>query len=198
MRELLIATGNKSKLPGLRIGLAGLPFEILTLNDIDKHGEVEESAETIEGNAIIKAMTYAIRSQKLTLADDSGLEVDALDGRPGVRSARYVPGIDSDRYQKVLDEMKDVPDEKRTARFVSVIAICDPQKDYKVSTSRGTCEGRIIHEPKGTHGFGYDPIFYANVLKKTFAESPIEELAPVSHRGNAMAKAREALLKEFV
>lgn len=198
MRELLVATMNKGKVPGIQLGLKGLPFQIISLLDLPESREVEETANSFEGNAIIKAMTYAMRTGKLTLADDSGVKVDALNGRPGVRSARYVPGTDEDRYRKVLEEMKDVPDEKRTGRYVDMIAICDPEQGYRVMTFRGECECMVLREPSGTKGFGYDPIFRINELGKTFGECELEELEGIGHRSRALAKAREILLKEFV
>lgn len=197
MRELLIATSNKGKLPGITLGLKGLPFEYLTLADVPNLGEVEETGETFEGNAIIKAITYALRSGKLTLADDSGVEADALGGRPGVQSARYVAGSDKDRYMKVLEEMKDVPDELRTGRYVDVIAVCDPDQNFKVMTWRGECLCHITREPMGDHGFGYDPIFIIDELQKTFGECTVEELEGFNHRSRALAKAYPYLAKIY-
>ncbi|MEN9561684.1 MAG: hypothetical protein RIQ56_957 [Candidatus Parcubacteria bacterium] len=193
MRELLIATRNTNKIPGLMVYLTGLPLQPISLSDVGDTAEVSETAQTFEGNAIIKACTYAFRSGKLTLADDSGFVVDALHGKPGVLSARYVPGRDIDRYEKVLEEMREIPERERSARYVAAIAICDPNRGYEVRTAVGICEGLVAREPRGHNGFGYDPIFYANELKKTFAEATLEEKSPVSHRGKAMAEIRKAL-----
>jgi XTP/dITP diphosphohydrolase len=198
MREILLATSNAGKIPGIKQGLEGVSFSYKTLVDFPHIGDVEENAATMEGNAIAKAMSYAVRSAMLTIADDSGVEVDALDGRPGVKSARYVQGSDEDRYRAVLAEMENVPDEKRTGRYVAVIAVCDPQQNYRVMTWRGECEGIILREPRGSGGFGYDPIFEIAGLGKTFAELSIDELVGVSHRSKAFAEAREMLKKEFV
>ena len=199
-RKLLIATRSKGKFPEIVSLLEGMPFEFLNLNDvpdIPKGYEVEEPAETFEGNAIIKAMTLGKKSGLLTLADDAGLEVDAMGGRPGVYSARYAPGTDEDRYVKLLSELKNIPENERTARFKAVIAIYDPEND-KVRTCDGTYEGIIAREPKGTSGFGYDPVFYCVKLGKTTAEMTLEEKNSVSHRGEALRKARVILEQDFI
>jgi XTP/dITP diphosphohydrolase len=151
---------------------------------------------TFEGNAIIKAMTVGKKTGFLTLAEDSGLEVDALGGRPGVYSARYAPGTDKDRYTKLLQELKDVPNEKRRARFTTVVAIYDPISD-KVRTCTGAYEGTITFEPVGENGFGYDPVFFSTELQKTGAQMTLEEKNAVSHRGKAVRKAKEILATEF-
>ena len=199
-RKLLIATRSKGKFPEIVSLLEGMPFEFLNLNDvpdIPKGYEVEEPAVTFEGNAIIKAMTLGKKSGLLTLADDAGLEVDAMGGRPGVYSARYAPGTDEDRYMKLLGELKNIPENERTARFKAVIAIYDPEND-KVRTCEGTYEGIIASEPKGTSGFGYDPVFYCVKLGKTTAEMTLEEKNSVSHRGEALRKARVILEQDFI
>lgn len=199
MRELLIATGNAGKRREIREALGEVPFEIKSLADFHEpvRVDVEETGVTFEENAILKAKTYAMRTGKLTLAEDSGLEVGALGGRPGVLTARYAPGSDEDRYRKLLDEMKDVPDEKRTARFVAVVAIYDPAGG-KTRTCEGEYHGRITREPHGGGGFGYDPVFFSDELQKTGAEMSVAEKNSVSHRGRAIGKARELLLAEFV
>jgi len=199
-RKLLIATRSKGKFPEIVSLLEGMPFEFLNLNDvpeIPKGYEVEEPAETFEGNAIIKAMALGKKSGLLTLAEDAGLEVDALSGQPGVYSARYAPGTDKDRYMKLLSELKNVPEKERTARFKAVIAIYDPEND-RVRTCEGTYEGVIASEPKGTNGFGYDPVFYNVELGKTYAEMTLEEKNSVSHRGAALRKARVILEQDFI
>ncbi|MCR4325742.1 MAG: RdgB/HAM1 family non-canonical purine NTP pyrophosphatase [Patescibacteria group bacterium] len=197
MRELLIATSNPGKLREIRDALGDIPFEVLTLAGVEAGEEVEETGETFEENAILKAKTYGERTGKLTLAEDSGLEVDALGGRPGVMTARYAEGSDEDRYHKLLDEMKHVPDEKRGAQFRAVVAIYDPEGG-KVHTRTGAYRGRITREPSGAGGFGYDPIFFSDELQKVGAEMSPQEKNSVSHRGKAIAKAREILLSEFV
>lgn len=198
--KVLIATRSKGKFPEITNMLEGLPFEFLNLNDvveIPKGYEVEEPATTFEGNAIIKAMTLGKKTGLLTLADDSGLEVDALGGRPGVYSARYAPGTDKDRYEKLLGELKDVLEEKRTARFRCVLAVYDPITD-KICTCDGTFEGVIALEPRGDNGFGYDPIFFSPQFGKMSAELSTEEKNSVSHRGVALSKMKEIIRSEFV
>jgi len=196
---LLIATRSKGKFPEIVAKLKGLPFEYVNLNNtnLSKDFEVDEPALTFEGNAIIKAMTIGKKTGILTLAEDAGLEVDALDGRPGVYSKRYASGTDEDRCKKLLGELRNIPDEKRTASFVAVTAIYDPDND-KIRTCRGVYVGRITSKPTGTNGFGYDPIFYNTKLHKTNAEMSIEEKNGVSHRGKALQKAAKILKKEFV
>ncbi|MDO8504888.1 MAG: RdgB/HAM1 family non-canonical purine NTP pyrophosphatase [Candidatus Liptonbacteria bacterium] len=199
-KKLLLATRNKGKFPEIVSELKNIPFDFLNLNDVASlppEYEVEESAVTFEGNAIIKAMTLGKKTGLLTLADDSGLEVDALGGRPGVYSARYAPGSDEDRYRKLLGELENVPDDKLGAQFHCSAAIYDPATD-KVRTCEGIYRGRIIREPRGANGFGFDPIFWNEQLEKTNAEMSLEEKNSVSHRGMALAKAREILEKEFV
>ena len=194
MRKLLIATRNRSKIPEIQKGLVGLSFELSTMDDVGFPADftVEETAQTFEGNALIKAFICGKRSGLLTLADDSGLSVDALNGEPGVRSARYAPGNDVDRYQKLLDVMKDIPEGKRAAHFTAVIAVYDPLTDA-IHTFEGLCLGRIMREPKGEYGFGYDPIFFSDELGATFSEVSIEQKQRGDHRGKALIQAREIL-----
>lgn len=199
-RKLLITTRSKGKFPEIIAVLEGLPFHFLNLRDISKlpdNFEVEEPAMTFEGNAIIKAMTLGKKTGLLTLAEDAGLEVDALEGRPGVYSARYDPGTDMDRCMKLLSELERVPEGKRTARYRAVVAIYDPHNDM-VRTCEGVTEGKIAKDPKGTGGFGYDPVFLSSETGKTFAEMTLKEKNSISHRGRAMRKAREILEKEFL
>jgi XTP/dITP diphosphohydrolase len=195
MKKLLVATRSKGKLLEIQAEFKDLPFELINLSDLN-FPEVEEPAMTLEGNAIIKAMTYGKRAGFLTLADDSGLEVDALGGRPGVLTARYAEGIDQDRYMKLLKEMEAVPEEKRTARFRAVVAIYDPITE-KIRTCQGVYEGKITIEPTGSNGFGYDPVFFSTKLQKTSATLSITEKNSVSHRGEALRKAHEILITEF-
>ena len=197
MRELLIATGNKGKLSEMLAILSGVPFSVLTLNDVDAGGDVEETGETLEENAILKAKTYGTRTGKLTIAEDTGLEVDFLNGGPGVRTARYAEGSDEDRNNKLLQELKDVPEEKRGARFRTVAAIYDPATGA-VKTAEGECRGRIVDEPKGKKGFGFAPIFFVEELGKRMAEVDIEARTAISHRGKALTKMRQILLNDFV
>lgn len=196
MREttgLLIATRNPGKLREYEQLLAGLP---LSLTCLDKEGiihEVEETGESFSENAIRKAQQYARISGLLTLADDSGLEVDALGGEPGVHSARYAgPGADdADRYRLLLERMQGVPWEGRGARFRCAIAIAEP--GGKTYTSEGTCEGIIALAPQGGHGFGYDPVFYLPEHDRTMAQLPPEVKNRISHRARAAQEARSTL-----
>lgn len=197
-RKLLIATRNKGKLEEIRLELHDLPFEVVGLEEagVPKEFDVEEPAMTMEGNAIIKAMTYGRKTGLLTLAEDAGLEVDALYGRPGVLSARYAPGTDEDRYRKLLEELKEVSDDKLGAQFRAVVAIYNPASE-KIRTCEGIYRGVITREPKGMNGFGYDPIFYNTELKKTNAEMTKKEKNLVSHRGMALRMAK-LILNEFL
>jgi len=198
MRDLLIATRNDGKMPEIAHALEGLPFTLKNINEVPGLAgfEPEESAATFEQNAIIKAKEYGERAGMLALADDSGIEVDALGGAPGVKSARYAPGTDADRNAKLLDAMKDVPDDKRGARFVSVIAIYDPATG-KTRTCVASVFGRVTREPRGTRLFGYDPVFLYDEAGKTGGEMEVAEKHGYSHRGRALTKAREILLAEF-
>lgn len=198
MKKLLIATSNKGKFREIIAGLTGLPFEFVSLDDmsIPHDFKIEEPAMTFEGNAIIKAMMYGNKIGLLTLAEDSGLEVDALDGRPGVYSARHISGTDEDRCGKVLEEMKNVPDKKRGAQYHAVVALYSP-KSGEIRTCEGIYRGVIIREPRGMNNFGHDPIFYDKSFHKTCAEMTLEEKNSVSHRGMALKKAREILEQEF-
>lgn len=195
MRKLLVATRNKGKLPEIVAELAGAPFEVVSLNDVPEiptDFEAEENGTTFEENAVIKAKTYGKKSGLMTLADDSGLCVDALDGRPGVFSARYgeTPEL---RNNKLLEELAGVPKENRTARYICVVAVYDPDTN-KVFTGEGKCEGVITERPLGANGFGYDPVFYSTDLCKTAAEATKEEKNSISHRGRAMREIKKILM----
>lgn len=198
MRELLIATRNEGKMPEIRHALEGVPFTVVDINDVPvlEGFEPEETGATLEENAILKARAYGDRAKMLTLADDSGLEVDALGGGPGVQSARYAPGSDADRNAKLLGEMKDVADDKRTARFVTIIAMYDP-KTGALQTCEGIANGNITHKPIGNRPFGYDPVFFYEEAGKTGGQMTIEEKHGYSHRGKALEKARAILLADF-
>ncbi len=196
MRELLIATSNSGKVVEIRPFFKGTPFEIHGLEKYGKFPDIEEVGETFEGNALIKALIWGKRTGILTMAEDSGLVVDALHGRPGVYSARY-PGKDwQERCQNLIKEMQSVPEVNRSARFIAVVAVYDPKKD-KVRLAQGICEGSIAHEPIGTNGFGFDPIFRYNSTGKTGGEMSLAQKNQISHRGLAVAKAKEILLAEF-
>ena len=190
---LLVATLNSGKRREIAGLLAHLPIQVLHLGDLDSLPDCEEDGSTFMDNALKKALHYNKWTGLPTLADDSGLEIDALDGLPGVRSARFAgPGAtDADRVRKVLSLMETVPDEKRSARFVCALAFC---MDFKVAFQvQEKTEGIIIRYPSGNHGFGYDPIFQYPALKKTFAQIETEEKSQVSHRGKALTRFREFL-----
>lgn len=172
--------------------MSGMPFELISLDDLPINDEVSEDGKTFEENAIIKAKTIGEKTKMLTLAEDSGLEVDALEGRPGVLSARYCVGSDLDRIHKLLKELNGIPKEKRTARFKAVAALYNPLTN-KVDTFTGVSEGYIAGKPIGTNGFGYDPVFFNLDLGKTNAQATLEEKNRVSHRGRALRKAKGAL-----
>jgi XTP/dITP diphosphohydrolase len=193
MEKLLLATRNQGKVKELAELLAGLPYEMVSLDYAGITGEVEETGATFMENAILKAAAYAAVSGVLTLADDSGLEVDALGGRPGVLSARYGgPGLsDEDRVDLLLKGLKDVPWEKRTARFRCVIAIAG--LGGNVRTVEGVVEGVIQYKPEGSNGFGYDPIFYLPDKQCTTAQLPSQEKNLISHRGQAALRAAALL-----
>ena len=188
--RLLIATTNPGKVCEYADLFAGLQFDLVNLADVGLSNDVDETGTTYEENALLKANEYAAHSGLLTLADDSGLEVDALDGRPGVYSARYAPDSPA-RIQKLLGEMKNVSDDQRRARFQCVIALAWP--DGRTKTTRGSCEGWIAHEPRGTHGFGFDPVFYMPEYNATMAELPESLKNTISHRAHAAQKMRIVL-----
>lgn len=199
MRKLLIATRNRGKFLEIKKALKDLPFEFLSLDESEKIPQdfkVEEKGKSFLENAVLKAKTIGGMSGLLTLADDSGLEVEILGGKPGIYSSRYAKGTDEDRYQKLLRELKDVPWEKRTAQFRCLVAIFDP-KTKELETCQGICKGKISHTPKGSYGFGFDPVFYLPQLGKTMAQLKPEEKNKISHRGKALKKARK-ILKRFI
>ncbi len=193
MPRLLLATNNAGKVAELRQLLDGCGWELVTPADIGLSLQVAESGQSYEDNARRKALHYAQASGLVALADDSGLEVDALGGRPGIFSARYAgpDRTDGERVQALLDELRDVPDERRTARFRAVIAVARP--DGRVDTAEGAVEGRISRAPRGANGFGYDPVFLLPERGLTTAELPPDEKHAVSHRGVAARKARAIL-----
>jgi XTP/dITP diphosphohydrolase len=198
MRELLIATSNKGKFKEFELFFRDMPFKILSLRDVFPEGiEIEEPGETLEGNAIIKAMTIGKRTGKLTLSDDSGLEVDILNGQPGVRSARFAPGSDVDRRNFLLEKMKDVPDDMRGGQMRCVIALYDPERGDKVRLAEGVMKVRIAREPRGDKGFGYDDVMFVEETGRMHAEETTAERNKTSHRGKALAKAKEILIAEF-
>jgi len=194
--QLLVATTNPGKLAEVEAYLKQLPLEVLSLKSLERYPKVDEDGATFEENALKKARTLAEISGLLTLADDSGLEVDALNGAPGIYSARYsgAEGNDEKNNEKLLHELCQVPEEKRAARFVCALALCDPRGgDMKSWRVRQSCEGRIAFESKGANGFGYDPVFFYPPFGKTFGEIDRTTKATVSHRGKALKNLAELL-----
>ena len=193
MSKLLLATTNRGKIREYRHLLGGLPFEFVTPDEMSIEIAVEENYPSYEENARVKATAYAGASHIITLADDSGVEVDALNGEPGVRSARAAgeEASDRDRVERLLSRLKDIPWEKRAARFKCVIAIAIPEG--RVDLCQGECQGLIAFEPRGESGFGYDPVFYLPELGKTMAELSLDIKNQISHRGKAAREAYKVL-----
>ncbi len=194
MPELLLATNNRGKLEELRLLFAGLPYRILSPAEIGLDLDVPETGTTYTANAIQKAAAFARASGLLTLADDSGLEVDALSGAPGVMSSRYAgPGVeDAGRVNFLLAKLEGIPWEERRARFRCVMALAIPQGQHRLSS--GSCRGFILTSPRGSRGFGYDPVFYIPRFNKTMAELPADIKNCISHRARAAAGMRKILL----
>jgi XTP/dITP diphosphohydrolase len=195
--KLMIATRNPGKAREYREILSSLPLEVTYLDVEGIALDVEETGTSFAENAILKASAYAKVSNMWTWADDSGLEVDALGGSPGIYSARYAgpEATDADRRRKLLSALAGVPWDARTARFRCVVALATPQGDIR--TAEGVCEGVIAFGPAGDNGFGYDPVFYLPDLGATMAQLPSEEKNRISHRGRA-AQAAERLLKAML
>ena len=192
MKQVVIATKNKGKAKDFEALFQPLGFEVVTMFDVAPDMEIEETGTTFEENAVLKAETLAKELNMIVIADDSGLAVDALDGAPGVYSARYAGDHDDEaNIVKVLENLAGVPEEKRTARFMCALAIAGPEMD--TTTVFGTCEGVILQEKRGTNGFGYDQIFFIPELGRAMAELTPEEKGAISHRGNAIRKLAEAL-----
>ncbi len=191
--RLLLATRNPGKLRELRALLASLPLECLSLADVGIAADIAETGKSLEENAILKARGYASLSGLTALADDSGLEVDALGGEPGVQSSRWAgpAATDADRIRKLLERLQGVPPAARRARFRAVAAIATP--NGRLYTTEGTLEGIIADQPRGTGGFGYDPVFLVPSLGKTVAELDPETKNRISHRARAILAARPIL-----
>lgn len=197
MQKLLIATTNIGKVREISLLLGSLPYDVVGLQDLSMiPPPVEETGTTFTANAILKSEYYFYETGLLSLADDSGLEVDALDGAPGVYSARFAgeDATDADRVQKLLELLQETPDEKRTARFVCSLALTGNWTG-KVQTNvfEGYAEGLVAHEPRGSGGFGYDPVFFDREVGRTFAELTREEKSARSHRGKALTAAKAFL-----
>ena len=197
-KKLLVATHNKGKVAEFAEMLADMDVSWLSLDDVGIMDDVDETAVTFQGNALLKAQAYAAQAGLLTLADDSGLEVDALGGEPGVYTARYGgPGLDHvGRYRLLLQNLVGVPWEERTARFRCAIALVGVD-GMLLGKSEGTCEGMIALEPAGNGGFGYDPVFYLPDFGQTMAQVGTAVKHQISHRGRAM-QAIEGRLREIL
>ncbi len=194
-KRVIVASGNQGKIKEIREILAPLDLEVVSMKDAGIEVDVEETGQSFEENALLKAKGIATLTDDLVIADDSGLEIDYLNKEPGIYSARYL-GRDVSydvKNQNLLDRMEGVPDEKRSARFVCAVAAILPNK--KELVVRGVMEGRIGYEIKGEYGFGYDPIFYLPEYGKSSAEILPEEKNKISHRGKALQK-MFLLLKE--
>lgn len=193
MEKLIFATGNPNKMKEIRMILGDLDYEILSMKEAGIEADIVEDGATFEENAVIKAAAISKLANCLVLADDSGLEVDYMDKMPGIYSARWMGEETSYavKNQKIIDNLDGVPEEKRTARFVCAIAAAFP--DGRVVTKRGTVEGIIGYEERGSNGFGYDPIFFLPEYGKTTAELSPEEKNEISHRGRALRLIKEEL-----
>ncbi|AIE60950.1 XTP/dITP diphosphatase [Bacillus methanolicus] len=193
MKEVIIATKNRGKAKEFESMFKSKGFQVKTLLDYPEIGEIEETGSTFEENAVLKAETVSKQLGKMVIADDSGLIVDALDGRPGIYSARYAGEEKNDEanMDKVLKELEGVRDNERTARFYCSLAVAFPNQPTLLFS--GTCEGLILKERRGTNGFGYDPIFYVVEKGKAMAELSPEEKNLISHRANALRKLEEQL-----
>ena len=191
--KIVLATHNHDKEIELRDLLCDLDVEICSLSDYPDIGEIEETGTTLLENSLLKARIVFAKTGHSAIADDTGLEVDALDGAPGIYSARFA-GLDAtyeDNVNKLLSVMEDVPDDMRSARFRTVISFVDEIQEL---WTEGFIEGRITEDPRGNMGFGYDPVFYVPRLEKTFAELSTAEKNKISHRGLALQKLRKILI----
>jgi len=195
--EIVLATRNKKKVEEIRRILDGRKITVLTLDDFPCCPEVDEDEDSFEGNAIKKAVAISKCTGKMAVSDDSGLEVYALNGAPGVKSARYA-GTSADditNSNKLLADMKDLPPEKRGGRFVCVIALAYPEGE--IYTFKGAIEGRISEYPVGTMGFGYDPVFYPAGCEKTFGQMTPKEKDALSHRNEALKKLKDHIKNQL-
>ena len=197
MNEIIIATKNKGKAKEFEQLFGPKGIQVRTLLDFPTLEDVEETGTTFAENAALKAETISRAIGKMVIADDSGLVVDALGGKPGVFSARYAGETKSDdaNIDKVIQELATIPNQERTARFCCALAVATPNR--KTQTFFGTCEGVILDERRGTNGFGYDPIFFVREKKKSMAELSSEEKNLISHRASAI-KELEKYLEEFL
>jgi len=188
MEKLVVATKNNGKIAEIKKVLSNMPFAVVAMSELGINIDVNENGATFEENSLKKAVEICEVSKTIVMADDSGIEVDFLNGAPGIYSARFggIEATDNDRNEKLLNMLKDVPFEKRTARFVCAIAVAFP--DGRSFVVRDTCEGYIGVECKGSNGFGYDPLFYMKQYEKTMAELGMDIKNKISHRAKALAK----------
>ena len=196
IEKIIFATGNEGKMREVRMILGDLGIQVISMKEAGVTAEADENGTTFEENAIIKAKEIMEKTGEIVLADDSGLEVDALGGEPGIYSARYM-GYDTSYHIKnnsLIERLEGKTGEERSARFVCAIAACFP--DGRVLTTRGTMEGQIGYEEKGENGFGYDPVFYLPEYQCYSAELPLEEKNKLSHRAKALRLMKEALQRE--
>lgn len=193
LKQILVASKNKGKIAEIKKTLAELPVVVKPVSEYFTGSEPDETGDTFRENAILKATYYYQQTQLPCLADDSGLEVDIIQGQPGVKSARYAGenANDQENNRKLLQELQKVPLEQRTARFRCVLAYVEDSQT--VITAEGSCEGMILTAPQGSGGFGYDPLFYLPGLERSLAELSLEEKNRISHRGQAMARMAELL-----
>lgn len=184
--EIILASGNRHKYVEMKEAFAKVGIDLIFGGDFNNPIDVEETGTTFEENALQKATSWAKATGKLAMSDDSGLEVDALNGRPGIYSARIVPGSDQDRVNWLLEEMKNIPDGKRTARFTACIAVVNPETGKNITCTK-SCEGKIAQRvSNGTAGFGYDPVFIPEHYEDTFADLGDEIKRKISHRALAI------------
>lgn len=193
--KLVLASHNKHKAEEIK-NILGEGFEVITQSEAGFLGEVKEDGATFEENAAKKAEEVMAAVGVPTIADDSGLCVSALGGAPGVFSARYAgeDATDDENVEKLLNALKDVPDEKRDAEFVCAFALAIPEKETIIF--KGSCKGSILHEKQGSDGFGYDPVFYTPIFKKSLASISADEKNSISHRGEALKKFKEYMCKK--
>lgn len=194
MKSLLLATRNKGKKAEFFELLKGVPYLLKTLDDIKFNSEIEETGSSFEENAILKAKIVGKKVGLLTLGEDSGLEIDALGGEPGIYSARFIKGTDQDKIDAILERMDGIPQELRSARYKACVALYDPDKKT-VFTFDGISEGYITTGNAGDQGFGYDPIFMSKDLGKTFGQASRDEKNAISHRARALNKLKTVLME---
>ena len=193
MKEVVLASRNHKKIEELKSLLSDMPVKVSSLLDYPEISDVEETGLTFAENAELKSRAAALSTGHIALGDDSGLEVDALGGQPGIYSNRFAGpnAADCDKYLRILELLQGVPDEKRTARFRAAVAVTTP--DGETVVVEGSCEGRIAHSPSGKGGFGYDPIFFIPELGKNMAELSPEAKNQISHRAKALKAAKKVL-----